>query len=216
MGYYSKYTDRMDIHIEESRVTILIKQKWKYNWLNSIDTSLWTYYEKRKFHKQVDAIIWNSWGNYFYLKVEGTSVFAKRNAKKRWDVNFDIKWVHQAEHWMVNVTKYPHDYIGNPTSNVLWRSRKINLDTKDISWRKRVKTYGNFYQYPIAHEFGHAVGNTVNLHSNMHGDEYKLHSSYFNDKNSLMNIGNELRDRHLDYVISELNTMIPNSKFSKY
>ncbi len=216
MGYYSKSTDRMDIHIEESRGTILIKQKWKYFWLNYIGTSPWTYAEKRKFHNEVDNIIWNSWGQYFYLKVRGTSDFAKRNVNKRWDVNFDIEWVTHTEHWKVNVTKYPDNYPGNPTSSVLWNSKTITLDTKDTSWRKRVRTGGTFYQYPVSHEFGHAAGNSIYASSGMHGDEYKSNSMYFNDKKSLMNIGNQLRDRHLDYIISELNTMISNAIFSKY
>lgn len=77
MGYYSKYTDRMDIHIGESRRTILIKQKWRYFWLQSLDTSIWTYFDKQKFHKEVDRLIWNNWGNHFFLKVIGSSDFVK-------------------------------------------------------------------------------------------------------------------------------------------
>jgi len=210
MAYYTKNTDRMDIHIEESRGTILIKQKWRYFWLNSMNTSRWTYTEKQKFHKEVDNLIWNSWGEHFVLKVKGTSSFAKKNAKKRWDVNFDIEWVTHTEHWKVNVNKNPsNNYI---KSSVKWYSKEITLDTLDTSKQKRIRGGKNYYQYPLTHEFGHAAGNSIAVG---HGDEYNS-ASYSNDKKSIMNVGNELRDRHLDYIISQLNTMVSGTTFSKF
>ena len=214
MGYYSKYTDRMDIHIEESRGTILIKQKWRYCWLNSMNTSRWTYSEKQKFHKEVDNLIWNSWGEHFFLKVRGTSDFAKNNAKKRWDVNFDIEWVTHTEHWKANVTKYPINHLGIVKSSVKWNSKEINLDTLDTKKRKIPIGGRNYNQYPVAHEFGHAVGNSIYAQSGMHGDEYNSSSPHIGDRNSIMNAGMKLRDRHLDYLISELNTIISKSTFS--
>jgi len=216
MGYYSKYIDRMDIHIEEGRGTILIKQKWRYSWLNSMNTSRWTYSEKQKFHKEVDNLIWNSWGEHFFLKVRGSSDFAKRNTKKRWDVNFDIEWVTYAEHWKVNVTKYPSNQVGIITSSVKWNLKEITLDTLDTRKRKIPIGGNNYHQYPVAHEFGHAAGNSIFATRGMHGDEYRSSSPYIRDRNSIMNAGMELRDRHLDYLIRQLNTMITNSSFSIY
>ncbi len=216
MGYYTKNTDRMDIHIEETRGTILIKQKWKYSWLNFSGSTPWTYIEKQSFHSKVDNIIWNSWGNNFFLKVSGSSDFAKRNSGKVWDVNFDIEWVLHTEHWDVKVTKYPRTHAGNPTSSVGWGSKIINLDTKDTAWRKRVSSGRNYFQYPLVHEFGHAAGNSKYANTGMHGDEYASTSVYAGDKNSLMNIGNKLRDRHLDFILSQLNTMVSGSTFSKH
>ena len=49
----------------------------------------------------------------------------------------------------------------------------------------------------------------------MHGDEYKQSSSYFSDKSSIMNIGSQIQKRHIDYILSQLNGMIPNTVFSK-
>ncbi|WP_452220836.1 hypothetical protein [Lacinutrix salivirga] len=216
MPYYSKNTDRMDIHIEADRGTILIKQKWQYTWLKDAAASDWSYIEKKTFHKKADNLIWNNWGNYFYLKVSGSSDFAKKYANVKWDVNFDIEWVLKSEHWKVFVTKYPSDYKDNPTSSVSWGSKKINLDTKDTSLRQREHDSKYYYQYPLTHEFGHSVGNSIYASTNMHGDEYNSASSYYNDKRSLMNIGNTLRDRHLDFVLSQLNTMLGNTTFSKY
>ncbi len=205
MAYYSKTTDRMDIHIEEYRGTVLIKQKWKYNWLNAIGTSSWTHSEKQNFHNKVDRLIWNSWGNHFFLKVKGTSDFAIKHKTLRWDNNFDIEWTLHQEHWKVNVTKYPNNYIGNPTSSVSWNAKEIKLDTKDTAPRKRPSNGVNYFQYPVLQEFGHSVGNSIFANLGMHGDEYKTSSSHYADRN-----------RHLDFLLKELNTMIPNTQFSKY
>jgi hypothetical protein len=215
MGYYSKNTDRMDIHIEETRGTILIKQKWKYSWLTMAGATAWTYPEKKLFHSKVDNLIWNSWGNHFFLKVEGNSDFSKRNSDKKWDVNFDIEWVLSSEHWDVNVTKLPSNHVGYEVSSVRWDSKIITIDTKDTAYRKIQGPRKKYYQYPLVHEFGHAAGNT-NKVPGMHGDEYKATSPYNGDKPSLMNLGNKLRSRHLDYVLSQLNTMVAGSTFSEY
>lgn len=56
-----KKTDRMDIYLEEYRQIILIRQRWKYNWLNERNTTSWTLFEKRDFHNKVDNIIWKIW-----------------------------------------------------------------------------------------------------------------------------------------------------------
>jgi hypothetical protein len=67
-------------------------------------------------------------------------------------------------------------------------------------------------QKNIAHEFGHTLGNVVSI-KNMHGDEYKPKSSYYSDVSSLMNLGMELKARHFDYIVKEINTIMPNTHF---
>jgi len=215
MAYYAKHTDSMDIYIADGRGTILIKQKWGYNWLNTLDVPAWTDAEKKDFHKKIVSLIWNNWGAGFKLKVRGTSAFAKKHSKTCWDVNFDIEWVLHSEHWKVNVTKYPNNHIENPTGSISWNSKSIDLDTKDTFWEKRVRGVKNYFQYPLVHEFGNAVENSISARD-MHSNKYKSSSNHYLDKNSLMNIGNELKDRHLEYILPHLNTMISNSTFSNY
>lgn len=206
----------MDLHIEADRGTILIRQKWKYKWLVSARSTRWSYPEKRRYHHKADNMIWSSWGRHFELKVEGTSSFARKHRDTRWDVNFDIQWVLLKEHWKVEVTKYPSNHQGHPTSRVRWGERLIILDTKDTRARKRNRGGRDYYQPTLTHEFGHAVGNSSHPDAHSHGDEYRSTSNNFRDKNSLMNVGSELRDRHLDFILRELNTMIPDATFSKY
>ena len=73
------------------------------------------------------------------------------------------------------------------------------------------KKYENL---PAAHEFGHAVGNSKHAASGHgHGDEYKDGSDYKEERASMMNWGTELKKRHADHIIWELNKIIPNTRF---
>lgn len=210
MSRFVKKTDRMDVFIEESSKQVLVQQKWRYNWLNSIGTSRWTLPQKTNFHDRVDKLIWSKWGEKISIKVRGTSVFAIANRNSIFKLFFDVKWVIAGEHWNVNVTKIPKGK--NVVSNTVWNTRVINLDTQDtVLTYKNTKNNVNHYQFPVVHEFGHAVGNSIFAASGMHGDEYNIANNI--DYFSVMNIGNELRKKHADYIISQLNTMIPNTTF---
>ena len=213
MPYYSKRTDRMDLHIEADRGTILIKQRWEYTWLTSGRATAWTYAEKRAFHEAADSLVWNQWGRAFFLRVRGSSRFAREHADVRWDVNFDLEWVLSNRHWNVRVTKLPASHTGHETSYVQWGARTITLDTKDTAPRQRVRGGRTYSQYPLSHEFGHAAGNSGYASPGMHADEYKPTSPYVRDRSSLMNVGNQLRSRHLDFIVAQLNTMIPDTTF---
>lgn len=209
---YDRSTLYMDISIDETSKTILVKQKWKYNWMLSTNSTPWTYLEKKAFHHKADSLIWSIWGGQLKVNTRGTSTFAKANNGQDYSINFDLEWVLSNEHWNVNVTKIP---IGSfASSSVSWNSRTINLDTEDILSRK-VRTVGaiDYFQHPVAHEFGHAVGNSIFANTGMHGDEYKSTSTFFADKASIMNWGDSIRDRHIDYLLSELNLLIPNTTF---
>ncbi len=215
-------TDRMDIYVDESRRVILLQQKWKYNWIKfSILPSVkeWTYVEKKAFHHKADNLIWKLWSNKFKIKVDGNSEFAKKNKGREFTVDFDIEWVLSGEHWKVDVLKIAaEEHMENPTW-VNWDKRKIQLLNRDDNLREVPMDGHNYYQYPVAHEFGHAAGNLALIG---HWDEYRdggIHnkdksvSKYLYDKKSMMNIGNELRIRHLDYLCSLLRIMFATTSF---
>lgn len=206
--YYIKNTDRLDIVVEESKMTILIQQKWQYDWLSAPGTTPWTYSQKKEFHNAIDKLIWSQWGSHITLEAQGNSSFAKKHAGTNFKLEFDIKWVVSNPHWQAKIKKIvPGSF---ETSNVMWDARVINLDTEDIKLRK---VAAGFYQYPAAHEFGHAVGNSIYAYPGAHGDEYNATSAYHADSISMMNIGSKLRGRHIDFVIRELNIMIPQTTF---
>jgi len=194
----------MDIYIEEASSAILVREKWMYTWIdNGFPT--WTYKEKKDFHDKADNIIWQNWGGKLKVGVNGSSTFAQRNKTKHFTIKFDIEWVLTNEHWKVRVTKIARGT--EKTSSIQWPYRTINLDSEDVYMRR------TFHQIPVAHEFGHTVGNSTYAATGMHGDEYKPTSPYYSDTNSMMHIGLELRKRHIDFLILELNQMMPNTTF---
>lgn len=211
MTNYSKKTNRMDIYVEDHRGSILVQLKWKYDWTNKQGTTPWVYNEKKNFHDSADKLIWNIWSNQIIVKTKGTSSFAQKYASTGFRVNFDIKWVLSGEHWVVEVKKIPPGHF--QTSSVNWYSSSITLDTEDINPVNRNRSGVACTQYPVSHEFGHAVGNSIYASTSMHGDEYRSTSQYFWDKLSIMNIGDEIRRRHIDFLILELNGLIPNTNF---
>jgi hypothetical protein len=213
----TKKTNRLDIYIEEGRQVILIRQKWKYQWLTATKSS-WTLQQKRSFHHAVDGIIWKTWNYHYKVKVNGSSDFAKKYKNTFFTINFDIQWVSGSEHWKVNATKI----LGkSPISYVDWTNRVISLDTKDSDSTYKGSANGkNYYQLPAAHEFGHAIGNSywaLKGSTSVHGDEYnadnRVNGGFSLDYASIMHSGNELRNRHIDYILKELNTMLPNTIF---
>ena len=206
-------TDRMDITVVTNGNDryVFVQQKWQYTWLNESDTTAWTYTERSRFHNQIDRSIWEGWSSRFVLGVQGTSPFALNHKKDSFRINFDVKWVLKDGHWKVEVNKVlPGQFR---TSSVNWANRIISLDTEDVNARQHLYGSETFAQYPIRHEFGHAVGNSTYAYPSGHGDEYKSISPYVGDRSSMMNIGNQLRQRHADYMIRELNQMVPNTTF---
>jgi hypothetical protein len=89
----------------------------------------------------------------------------------------------------------------------------IELNTADLAPRGAGNAAGalktDFRTPP--HEFGHAIlshGATANP------DEYVSTSGNVADTSSIMNIGRDLRKRHLASVIVELNKLVPGLTFS--
>lgn len=197
----------MDFILNTRNSTVLVQQKWKYNWLNESNTTTWTQQQKRDIHHSLDALIWQQWAGHYRVHATGSSDFARDNRRTVFTINFDITWVTLDHHWTVNMTK-----TTNPRtiSSVSWGRRIINLDSLDT----RIKTVGGIRgQRGITHEFGHAVGNTRHAFSGNHGDEYPAASRFSRDRASIMNHGSELRQRHLDFVLRELQSLIPNTVF---
>src|SRR5262249_9990520 len=127
-------------------------------------------------------------------------------------INLDIRWVLSGGHWNVTVTKIPVGQFA--TSSVQWAARKITLDSNDTTVRTFNNGPGtpNTTQMPVAHEFGHAIGNSIAI--GHEGDEYVAGKAHNADAASIMNVGHSLRARHFETIIDELNKMIAHTTFS--
>ncbi len=201
------------IDIDTTAGRVFFQQRWKYRWERRPAMAVWTPVEKRDFHNRADRHIWAAWSNRVRFKVTGKSAFVRRYGSRGVSVNLDIRWVTAGQHWDVSVWKIPTTDF--QTSSVQWTARKIKLDTNDFN--TRTHCIGSApaaictKQVPVAHEFGHAAGNTAVL---SRGDEYKAASAHVGDQSSILNAGSQLRSRHFQTIIDEMNSMIPDCTFS--
>ena len=220
--YFSlfKETPRMTIEIQPLERVILVTQRWSIRKVTaSVPEGI------SAFKRELQEAIYRSWNNKCFIKASGsTSLFLKRYPIDEFQVEFRVKWVEFGAHWSVIVRKEPRSYIS-------WTNQEIYIDPRDGNLQ--IKKGGNSHlrQIPIAHEFGHCIGNVENIapfmfmgftpiHKIMHGDEYSIESNtpkrrmpYVKDTYSIMNIGYKLRVRHFDYLLSELKTMVPDVNF---
>jgi hypothetical protein len=183
----------------------------------------WTAAEKKYFHQQAVSLITTIWQGVPKISLKGSSAFARRNAGNFFQFRFDIQQVNAGEHWTVSANKIANNRIFK--SYVNWSARRIVLDIKDIAPDQKTNGTAQSLQFPVVHEFGHAIGNISMLYLGSHGDEYRIdlaadsYSSSFRDIYNyadyqiIMNIGSYVRERHFDYLLRELNTMIPGTIF---
>ena len=210
MGHVTRETNWCVIDIDTTVGRIFLQQRWQYLWLLQPPLSNWTHTEKRDFHNRADREIWAAWSNRASLNVTGSSTVARRFRGRGLPINLDIRWVTAKPHWRVHVMKLPSGQFR--TSSVRWTARLINLDTNDFSTRTiGTGTPTVTTQVPVAHEFGHAAGNTAVL---SRGDEYKSTSPNKGDQASIMHSGHQLRNRHFRTILDEMNKMIPDTTFS--
>jgi hypothetical protein len=197
----------IDIVTDEGRVFFL--ERWNYKFeLASGVTAKWTDSEKRRFHRNVQVQIWRTWSLNTKLSVTGNAGFAKKFAAKKVPVTFAVAWTVSKPHWTVVVQKLPPG--SDPTtfiSNVDRAHMQINLDSADILKYTPSNAAGASRDFQaLPHEFGHTFPGV--------DDEYVAGAPNLADTNSIMNIGDEVRARHLQPLVDALNTMIPDCTFS--
>lgn len=211
MSHVTQDTSWCTIDIDTTVGKIVVLERWQYVWLG---TPRWTAAEKQQFHARAEREIWSAWSNRAHLRVEGSSEFAKRFSAREIPVFMDVRWVLGKPHWTVKVTKVPDDSVRQ--SRVEWGARVITLDTNDFATRQECFGVNRdicVSQVPVAHEFGHTIGNIGSIHRER-GDEYTLKSRYVSDFHSIMHRGNQLRERHFSHLLTELYELIPDTVFT--
>jgi hypothetical protein len=193
----------IDIVVDEGR--IFFQQRWQYSWQVSPGVADWTIKEKRRFHHAIDNQVWRFWSNRIKFSTAGNAAFARRHSKV--PINFDVRWVLAKPHWTVTVRKLP---VGStPTtyiSNVDRANMTINLDSADLASYTPSNAAGKSHKFfAVPHEFGHTFPGV--------DDEYVAGAKDLADTDSIMNIGDQIRARHLQPMLDELNTMIAGCTF---
>jgi len=212
MSHVVKETAWCTIDIDKTAGRVFLQQRWQYFWVAPPSTSPWTAAEQTDFHRRADRNIWAAWSNRAKLRATGTSPFATAFVSTPIPINLDIRRVVATPHWKVTVTKIPAGAF--QTSSVQWNARQIFLDSNDFVTRTICSSAAPpvcTRQVPVAHEFGHAAGNTAVL---SRGDEYHSTSPHAGDQASIMHSGHLLRARHFRTILDEMNTMIAGTTFS--
>jgi hypothetical protein len=193
----------IDIVVAEGR--IFFQERWQYTWVASPGEKDWTLAEKRHFHHAIDNQIWRFWSNRIRFSTTGNALFAKHFRSV--PINFDVRWVLAKPHWHVTVRKLPPG--STPTtyiSNVDRAQMEINLDSADLPSYTPTNAAGKTHKFfAVPHEFGHTFPGI--------DDEYVAGAPNLADTDSIMNIGDQIRARHLQPMIDELNKMIPGCTF---
>lgn len=196
------------VDLDTAAGRVFLQQEWLYKWIALPLATPWTYSEKRLFHQATDGMIWRRWSNRVKLAVAGTHPFCARFGRSGVPINFDVEWVTSGGHWNVFAHKTPPGtYVGAHHQSVAFSLRVINLYTSKLAPYQAANAAGvsraGFQSTP--HEFGHTLGNP---------DEYVAGSPFIADDLSTMNIGDQIRARHLTLVLDTLNTMLPGAVFS--
>ena len=93
-------------------------------------------------------------------------------------------------------------------------SRRGSVDTISESYgSRRPSPPWGAVDYTVPHEFGHTLPDRSGSASPV-DDEYNAGHPFLGDTDSLMNIGHQVRSRHVQAVIDELNQMLSDLRFA--
>lgn len=201
----------MEVSLDTDTNTITVTQRWKCSFLTfGRHQGSWTEGEKVTFQRRVCRIIDEVWGSKAFVRIIGgvDNEFNERYGKREFAVKIKIEFVDSFENWKVNIYKARPGDLSDWDAFVSWESREICLTSHAVTQCQHQSLAIKANYWIIAHEFGHALG--------YHGaftDEYEPGNAYQADVLSVMNKGNEIRQRHFRTVCNLLNRMCPGTSF---
>ena len=187
---------------------ILVREDWQYQWLLYRGVhEPWSYAQQRAIHNRLDRSVWGRWSNHLAFDVRAKSG-PTPSFGTQVRIDFDIRWVLHGGNWMVRMYKMPANATSTThISYVHWPTYSIELDTADFKSYDAPNAAGIWGHdiRAVPHEFGHTFFND---------DEYTAGSPFLWDASSIMNVGREVRSRHVGLIVGTLNHMMPNLVFS--
>ncbi|MEJ7732523.1 MAG: hypothetical protein WKG00_25370 [Polyangiaceae bacterium] len=212
MAHVVRRLDWCEIDLDTTTGAIFVQERWQYVWSVVPPARPWTYPERRRYHRTADRQIWGTWSGRMRLTARGDHELVRATGGHLPPISFDVQWVLAPGHWTVHVRKLPPG--SDPTtfiSYVDFTRREVHLDSADVSSYQPSNAAGQrrtFYALP--HEFGHTMPQTAGVPNQ---DEYGAGSAHLGDTDSILNIGRQVRARHLAMLIAELDTMVPGVTF---
>jgi hypothetical protein len=214
MAYVNGHPSWGDISLNLETGHVFVQENWRYHWTVEPGATQWTLAQRRHFHNTLDRQIWSVWSNRIRIQVRGDHALVRRFPHGLPSLEFDIHWVLQGGHWTVNVRKMPPG--STPTtfiSNVDFPHNTINLDSADLASYRPTNAAGDTRTFRAGpHEYGHTMPDP-NDATQGNDDEYNGGANGA-DTDSIMNIGRQVRARHLTALLTELHRMVPQVAFS--
>ncbi|QDV84176.1 hypothetical protein [Planctomycetes bacterium TBK1r] len=184
---------------------VILVSRWYYRWLLGPGvTTPWVEREKKFYHDVFNLLLADAFRN---TRIRMTAT--DRGFTTTLGVDFSIgRGLQKHRHWTVLLRKvHPTSESFTYQSKVMPHSSTIHLDTADIKDYQPTNVAGKTgIHNAIPHEFLHAIG--------YHHDESHAASPYLADTNSIMNVGKQIRERHLRHVLADLEDMVPDARFS--
>lgn len=204
-----------DLRIDRETGSVTLLLRWKYNWIKRWDAKRdWTDIEKKAFHGNVIFVINQVWNDSILFSVSGKPEFAKKFNGKSLPFTIEIVQTELRNYWNVVVFKIDNaDPNSFHQSKVIWNSRYIEIDSKDLVAAIKCLGSSNIChgQIGLAHELGHIIGYLADEYYSEDSD--KVITPYSSDATALMSVGMELRARYMEHIIERLNRMIPGANF---
>ena len=207
------------VDLDTSKRRVFVREDWQYSWDVEPGQPDWTHAEQLAFHKAVDRAVWAKWSERVRIQAR-SSGFQKHPTTDRfkWEIagvalelSFDVRMVRSNGHWRVTVNKVDPQVKPKPRAEVINKSLEIILYSTDLlvtTARRSLDDPPNPGFSVHAHEFGHTMGPAGLV------DEYKPESAqYYDDRESIMNVGRQLRARHLVHVCNALGALVPGCSF---
>jgi hypothetical protein len=206
------------VDIDLGQGAVFVRQDWRYQWRAAPGQQSWTQDETTAYHNAVDQLIWAAWSLRARLvprRVDHTPSFtpaadlAARFGGRGLQLSFDVRRSVSADaHWNATVIKVDRNKHPLPRSQVWFQQRRLELHSIDVVPLHASRYEGDPMRRPnfrvAPHEFGHTLG---------HGDERNGTNRHHRDVASIMNIGRQVRPRHLALVVDTLARMVPGCKF---
>ena len=219
MGHVVQTEPWGTVDLDTDRGHVLVRQDWRYHWTNAHDVPAWTSHERSAYHRAIDKLVWRYWSFRTFVEVRSSSPHSGPLAHfsgKGLTMSFDVRRVHVGGQWSVYVKKISPDFRPRPRAKVWFQERRIQMYSEDVKHVHAFRFMGdpartsepNFYVAP--HEFGHALGYG---YSRGDGEEREPENPFFADTTSIMNMGQEVRPRHVRLIVETLRRMAPGVEF---
>jgi hypothetical protein len=150
----------------------------------------WNVTEKKDFIAEWDRTVRTTWDGILLRALpDGKQVFL------RLDFVTQIEGF-MLDHWEITVRKVPRGTDFRSEVNTFWGNVSLTQDDNKVIVRN-VRAMGNFSQTTSVHEFAHMLGLDDEYGPLFGGDP----GPNANDYGSLLNIGNNVRNRHKTFLI---------------